>query len=127
MSKLRKSQKDMGGSKRELLFKEDGQIYGVVEDMLGNNRVRVKCTDLETRVCTIRGNMRKRVWICKGDWVLVSLREFETTDQKGDVIHKYTLNEVRQLVQHGEIEEKHEDDQENIVFEAEDEYDIDAI
>ena len=125
MSKLRKSQKDMGGSKRELLFKEDGQIYGVVEDMLGNNRVRVKCTDLETRVCTIRGNMRKRVWICKGDWVLVSLREFESRDNKGDVIHKYTSPEVRQLVHHEEIVEDHEDHT-DVVFEEE-EYDIDDI
>ncbi len=47
--------------------------------------------------------MKNRVWIAVGDLVLVSNREFE--DDKGDIIHKYTPDEVKDLKKHGEIPE----------------------
>lgn len=59
--------------KRELEFKEDGQgrnfeylwiihlEYGRVNKMLGNGRVECYCFDGKTRLCNIRGKMRKKV------------------------------------------------------------------
>ena len=58
--------------KRELEFKEDGQgnktyfssdllEYGRVQKMLGNGRVEAYCYDGKTRLCNIRGKMRKKV------------------------------------------------------------------
>jgi translation initiation factor 1A len=88
---------------RELVFKADGMEYALVSEMLGNHRVQAQCTDNVSRVCTIRGSMQKRVWIHKGDWVLVGLREFETRDTKADIILKYTPDEVRYLQRVGEI------------------------
>merc|ERR1712032_1575500 len=66
----------------------DGQEYAQVKKMLGNGRLEAFCFDGKTRLCHIRGKMRKRIWIGVGDFILLALREFQ--DRKADVILKYT-------------------------------------
>merc|ERR1712048_615167 len=87
--------------KQELVFKEDGQEYGQVMRMLGNERCETNCFDGAKRLCHIRGKMRKKVWVNQGDIVLVSLRDFQ--DEKGDIIVKYTSEEARNLKNYGEL------------------------
>ena len=89
------------GQKRDILFAEDGQIYATVEKILGNCRVLAKCTDGKTRLCHIRGKMKKRVWIREDSVILIGLRDFE--DDKADVIHCYLPEEVRRLICLGEM------------------------
>lgn len=104
--------------KRELIFKEEGQEYAQVLRMLGNGRVEAYCFDGVKRLCTIRGQMRRRVWINAEDIVLLGLREYQ--DEKADIILKYTSNEVRSLKTYGELPEslKHneDDDDDDIQF-----------
>ena len=81
---------------------EDGQDYGVVQDMLGNARVRTLCSDGVIRMGRIRGSMRKyagKVIIEKGDLIIVSMRDFE--DDKVDIIHKYTNEETSKMLRNG--------------------------
>ena len=89
------------GQKRDIIFAEDDQMYATVEKMLGNCRVQAKCTDGKSRMCHIRGKMKKRVWIKEGSTILVGLRDFE--EDKADVIHCYMPDEVRRLESYGEI------------------------
>ena len=56
-----------------------------------------------TRLCGIRGKMKKRIWISIGDIILVALRDFQ--DEKADVIHKYLPDEARSLKAYGELPE----------------------
>mmetsp|Transcript_10737 Transcript_10737/g.28409 ORF Transcript_10737/g.28409 Transcript_10737/m.28409 type:complete len:143 (+) Transcript_10737:74-502(+) len=101
-----KAKRAKGGAdetKRELIFKEDGQEYGQVNRMLGNGRCECSCFDGTKRLCHIRGKMRKKVWVNQGDIVLVSLRDFQ--DEKGDIITKYTADEARNLKTYGELPE----------------------
>mmetsp|Transcript_1474 Transcript_1474/g.2514 ORF Transcript_1474/g.2514 Transcript_1474/m.2514 type:complete len:136 (+) Transcript_1474:91-498(+) len=110
--------------KRELILKEDGQEYARVEKMLGNGRIEGYCYDGKTRLCHIRGKMRKKVWIKQGDIVLIGLREFQ--DGKADVIHKFSAEEARRLKAKGElpdnakINEDQNDEEEDCVFDFED-------
>ncbi|KAK8807652.1 hypothetical protein WA171_000605 [Blastocystis sp. BT1] len=97
----KRGKNDNEGYKRELEFKEDGQEYGRVQKMLGNGRIEAYCYDGKTRLCNIRGKMRKKEWITVGDIVLIGLRDFQ--DDKADVIMKYTADEARQLKAYGEI------------------------
>jgi translation initiation factor 1A len=69
--------------------------------MLGNGRVEAQCFDGVKRLATIRGKLRKKVWINQGDIVLLSLREFQ--DEKADVIQRYNPDEARQLKSYGEL------------------------
>mmetsp|Transcript_21982 Transcript_21982/g.77085 ORF Transcript_21982/g.77085 Transcript_21982/m.77085 type:complete len:143 (-) Transcript_21982:205-633(-) len=99
----RRGKKGDGEEKRELEFREDGQQYAKVLKMLGNCRVEAYCYDGVKRMCHIRGNMRKKVWVVAGDIVLVAPREFE--DSKADIIHKFTNEEALKLKQFGELPE----------------------
>lgn len=88
---------------RILLFKENGQEYAVVDEALGHGRFRCTCSDTVNRLCIIRGSMRKGQTnrVQKGDTILVSLRSFQ--DNKADICHLYTTDEVRSLQGYGEI------------------------
>jgi len=99
--KSRRRGKGGEGEKRELVFKEDGQVYGQVLKMLGNGRCDCMCVDGVKRLCHIRGKMRKRVWIATGDIVLISLRDFQ--DEKADIILKYSADEARSLKSYSEL------------------------
>lgn len=70
--------------------------YAQVLKKLGNGRFECQCFDGRTRLCVIRGNMRKKVWVDKNDYVLVSLRNFQ--DHKADIIHKYTVLEAQEVM-----------------------------
>lgn len=82
---------------QQIVYRADdgSQDYGYVRDSLGSCRFNVACNDGKARIGILRGNMRKRVWITKGDLVLFSVRDFE--DDKVDVIHKYTSCQVKSL------------------------------
>lgn len=97
----RKAKSGGGLFRRELLFKEAGQEYAQINKMLGNGRCECSCYDGVVRLGTIRGKMRKRVWINTGDVVLCGMRDYQ--DDKVDIIHKYSLDEVRNLQTMGEL------------------------
>ena len=97
----RRGKNESEGLKRELVFKEDGQEYAQATKMLGNGRLEAICFDGVTRLCHIRGKLRKKVWINQSDIVLVGLREFQ--DSKADVIQKYSADEARNLKSYGEF------------------------
>lgn len=89
--------------------------------MLGNGRLEAKCFDGKTRLCHIRGKMRKKVWVNKGDIILLGLRDFQ--DEKADVILQYRPEEARELKKRGalpsntHIEDNRHDDEDDVPFE----------
>ncbi|PXF49390.1 Eukaryotic translation initiation factor 1A [Gracilariopsis chorda] len=97
----RRGKNDNDDDKRELIFKEDGQEYAQVTRMLGNGRCEAKCFDGTTRLCHIRGKLRKKVWVNAQDIVLIGLRDYQ--DAKADIILKYSPDEARSLIKYGEI------------------------
>jgi translation initiation factor 1A len=56
---------------RRLVLPAGDQVLGIATQMLGYDRLRVKCTDGNERLCRIRGKMKRRVWIRVNDVVLV--------------------------------------------------------
>jgi len=90
-------------TKRELILKEPGQEYAQCLKMLGNGRIEALCFDGKKRLATIRGKMRKKVWVNCGDIVLLGLRDFQ--EDKADVVLKYTPEEARKLQKKGHIPE----------------------
>jgi translation initiation factor 1A len=82
--------------------KDEGEILGTVTKMLGASHFTIQCMDSKTRMCRLRGKMRKRVWIREGDIVIVVPWEFQ--DEKGDVIWRYTGMQVNWLQRKGYLE-----------------------
>ncbi len=79
---------------------EEGEILGVIVQMLGHDRVKVKCADGHIRVGRIPGRMKKRVWLRVGDIVIIVPWDFQSTD-KGDIVWRYLKTEVNWLKKKG--------------------------
>jgi translation initiation factor 1A len=87
----------------DLRMPDDNEVFGVVTEMLGANRVTVRCMDGVERTARIPGRMQKRVWIREDDVVLVSPWDWQ--DEKGDIEWRYEKSEADQLRQEGHIAE----------------------
>jgi translation initiation factor 1A len=95
--KNKKCRNENENDKRELIYKDvEDQEYAKVTRMLGSCKLMAQCFDGKERMCTIRGAIIKRQWICIGDIILVSLRGFKD-DKKADVLLKYSVEEAKAL------------------------------
>jgi translation initiation factor 1A len=84
----------------KMMYPSENDILGVAMKLLGFDRILVKCQDGKERLCRIRGNMKRRVWIREGDVVLVSPWDFQT-DKRGDLIWRYTKAQAETLRRKG--------------------------
>jgi len=63
---------------------EQGEILGIVESMLGTNRVKVRSMDGKTGMGRIPGKIKKRVWLRVGDVIIMVPWTFD--DDKADIV-----------------------------------------
>ncbi len=84
----------------------EDQMYARVIKILGNCNLLVFCNDGRDRICHIRGNMRKKVWMNIGDIVLISIRDYGKEEVgklgRGDICAKYDSNVILKLRQKDE-------------------------
>jgi translation initiation factor 1A len=92
----KKRQSNTGQDDFKVRVPRRNEILGLVQQMLGTGRLRVKCLDGKIRMCRIPGRMRKRVWVREGDVVIVELGDVQS-DTKGDIKYRYTRDQVRWL------------------------------
>ena len=78
---------------RELIFADDGQLYGRVTKMLGNGRCSLYLSNGLKTLGVIRGKMKFRTWVRLDDLVLVSERDYQ--DGKVDILHVYSQEHAR--------------------------------
>ena len=86
----------------DTIYKQEGQIYGRVDESLGNKRFKVFCNDGSSRIGILSGAIK--TWINKEDIVLINLWEFQ--DNKCSIIHKYNDENINDLILSNEITEK---------------------
>jgi translation initiation factor 1A len=87
----------------DLRMPDDDEVFAVVTDMLGANRVKVRCMDGVERTARIPGKMQKRIWIREDDVVLISPWDWQ--DEKADITWRYEKQEADQLREEGHIQE----------------------
>jgi translation initiation factor 1A len=87
--------------RRNLRMPDEDEVFAEVTDMLGANRVKVRCADGEERTARIPGRMQKRIWIREGDIVLVEPWDWQ--DEKADIAWRYEKSEADQLREEGHI------------------------
>ena len=94
-----KRNKNIAQENKNTRFKDENesQEYAQITSALGNCRFDVLCFDGKSRLATMCGKMRKRVFVNQGEIVLVSLRDWQ--DSKCDIIDKYNANDVQKLKQ----------------------------
>jgi translation initiation factor 1A len=99
-----KKQKNEVFDDKHMIFKEEGQYYGLVTKMLGSGRVECYCysdrggaLSSTKHIGIIRGAMRKKkIWVSVEDIVLISKRDYQ--EGKVDIIHRYKHEEALQLI-----------------------------
>jgi translation initiation factor 1A len=80
----------------------EGEIFAIVEQMLGSDKLRVQCDDGKERIARIPGKLRKRVWIRVGDLILVEPWKVQT-DKRCDVRWRYTSTQAKWLSEKGHL------------------------
>ncbi|MDI6721088.1 MAG: translation initiation factor eIF-1A [Candidatus Aenigmarchaeota archaeon] len=73
-----------------------GEVLGIVESLMGTNKLKVICQDNKMRLCRIPGKMRKRIWMREGDAVLVRIWQIQG-DTHGDIAYKYNPTQASWL------------------------------
>ncbi|MFB6292760.1 MAG: translation initiation factor eIF-1A [Halonotius sp.] len=86
---------------RDLRMPDEDEVFAEVTDMLGANRVTVRCADGVERTARIPGRMQKRVWIREDDLVIVDPWDWQ--DEKADITHRYEQAEADELRREGHL------------------------
>jgi len=91
-----------GGGNKLRVVEEEGELYAAVSKVLGGGMISVVCMDGVERLCVMRKKFRGRGkrdnMIGKGSWVLVGLREWESSSRnKCDLIEVYNPDEITKL------------------------------
>lgn len=87
---------------RYVRLPREGEMFGTVVQLLGHDKVKVKCADGIVRICRIPGRMRKRTWIRNNDVVLVVPWDFQY-ETRGDIVWRYTRGQVAWLERKGHL------------------------
>ncbi len=108
----KKAKHSSGSFAPAFIERQPDQMYARIIKNLGNLNLLAYCNDNKTRLCHIRGSMRKKVWLNIGDLVLISVRDFEKKEdgrpfeEKGDVVAKYDPEHISKLKKMPDINAK---------------------
>ena len=83
--------------------KNKGEMFAIVDKILGGSRMMVMCEDGKSRMARIPGKIKRRMWIREGD--LIVIRPWEFQDEKADVIYRYTRNQAAYLSRNNKLPE----------------------
>ena len=96
-------------SRVKMPYKRNGEMFARVVEIFGQERMGVFCEDGKHRIGRIRGKIKKRVWIRKGDLVVINPWEFETQVdgklEKCEISWRYLRHEVSYLERNRRIPE----------------------
>src|SRR3989338_887053 len=76
-------------------FPRGRELIGLIDQRVGGSRMLVKCSDGKTRNCKVPGRLRRGMWLREGDYVIVEPWEFDNS--KGNIMFKYSPNQVDKL------------------------------
>ncbi|RZN63929.1 MAG: translation initiation factor eIF-1A [Candidatus Methanoliparum thermophilum] len=79
--------------------KEKRELFGLVEQRLGSNHLRIRCSDGVTRICRIPGRLKGGRWLKEDSLVVVT--PWEVQDSKGDITWIYTKPQRDWLIRNG--------------------------
>lgn len=123
-NKRRRGKKDTNNNNKNLILADSDQQYAKILDRLGGNppKMRLKLTNGTEILGSVRGKLRKRVWMQLGDLVLVSNRDFQV--DRVDIIGKYDGDQVRKLKRKGEIPSNFMDKESDTQLNDDDPFDV---
>ena len=98
--KTKKQKRDSdkeGNSSLVIPNKDEGTHLARIVKILGNLRAKVKTEDENEYIGKICGSVRKKFYFGNGDYVMISIRDFETNNNKCDILWKYDFKQQKNL------------------------------
>ena len=96
-------------SRVKMPYRRNGEMFARVVEIFGQDRMGVYCEDGKHRIGRIRGKIKKRVLIRKGDLVVIKPWEFETQvdgkPERCEISWRYLRHEVSYLERNRRIPE----------------------
>ena len=94
-------------SRVKMPYRKNGEMFARVVEIFGQERMGVFCEDGKHRIGRVRGKIKKRVWIRKGDLIIINPWDFETQvdDKPGkcEISWRYLRHEVSYLERNRKI------------------------
>lgn len=84
--------------------KEKGEMFAVVDRMLGGSRMNVVCDDGNSRLARIPGSKRKRIKRLRSGDLLI-IKPWDVQNAKADIVLQYRPYQARLLSQRNLIPE----------------------
>ncbi len=75
--------------------KNKGEMFAIVDKIMGGGHMMVMCADGKSRMARIPGKIKRRMWIREGD--LIVIRPWDFQNEKADVVYRYTRNQAAHL------------------------------
>ena len=79
-----------------------GEFIGAVVQLLGANRMEVKCSDGKTRNARVPGRFKRSMWLRRGNAVMV--QPWPDDNSKADIVFHYSPSAFNQLKKKGILE-----------------------
>ncbi len=80
------------------------EVIGIIEQRHGGNKMKVNCLDGKERNCRVPGRLKRKLWLRPDEIVIIE--PWELDNEKGDVIFKYSLNQVEWLKKNGYLKKE---------------------
>ncbi|MBR9680028.1 MAG: translation initiation factor eIF-1A [Candidatus Altiarchaeota archaeon] len=81
------------------------EMYAVVEQRLGYNKMYVRCQDGRVRIARIPGRFSRRLWVREGDVVII-IPWVVQGEKKCDIIYRYRAAQKEFLERNNKIPEE---------------------
>lgn len=79
--------------------REDKEMFGIIDQMMGGSRAKAICEDGKVRLARIPGRIKRKQRIRNGD--LVIIKPWDVDDEKADIIFRYTHIQATNLSRRG--------------------------
>jgi translation initiation factor 1A len=86
----------------------NGEMLGMIEQLLGYAKMKVIGIDGKVRVCRVPGRLMRHLWLRERDIIIFKPWEYQP-DTKGDVLYKYRKNQVEILKRKGLLKDLKEE------------------
>lgn len=80
------------------------EVIGIIEQRHGGNKMKVNCLDGKERNCRVPGRLKRKLWLRPDEIVIIE--PWELDNEKGDVIFKYSLNQIEWLKKNGYLKKE---------------------
>jgi len=110
---------DEASKKPHIPIRSQGEILGVCTEILGGEHMVIKAENRLEYLGTIRGKIKKRMWVRQGDLVVIVPWDFESKPKEGKrphayIVWRYTRTQQSWLEGHGYIKPEFQTDLHNI-------------